>query len=369
MHNRDKTINVTKTYLPEKEKLLRYVDEIYKNNWVTNNGPLVRQLERKLAKYLGVKNIVLVANGTVALEIAYRTLGLKGFVVTTPFSFVASTSSLVTNGLLPIFADIDPLTFTIDPTNIEESITRNTSAILGVHVFGNACEVEKIEQIAKKHALKVVYDAAHAFDVRYKGQSILNYGDISTLSFHATKLFHTIEGGALVINDDDLVQKARYLINFGIENAESIPELGTNAKMNEFEAAMGLCILDDMEQIQENRKTITERYRTGLRELVQFQGQNPNATENYSYFPIVFKSEEELKKVQQALNEQQIFPRRYFYPSLDTLSYIEPKQYCPVSRELSKRILCLPIHPALQKEDQWSIIQSVQSLLSDKSIP
>lgn len=353
-------INVTKTYLPNKEKYKQYIDEIYANNWVTNNGPLVQRLEKRLAEYLGVKNIVLVSNGTVALEIAYRTLGLKGFVVTTPFSFVATTSSLVTNGLLPIFADIDPNTLNIDVNKIEDSITPNTSAILGVHVFGNACEVEKIEQIANKHNLKVIYDAAHAFDVQYKERSLLNYGDISTLSFHATKLFHTIEGGALIINDDDLVQKARYLINFGIENTESIPELGTNAKMNEFEAAMGLCVLDDIEEIKQKRKLVVENYRKELKDLVQFQEQNENATENYSYVPVVFKSEEQLLKVQKALNDKKIFPRRYFYPSLDTLTYIEPKQKCKISRDISKRILCMPIYAELEKDIQNEIIEIVK---------
>lgn len=358
-------INVTKTYLPDKEKYKQYIDEIYANGWVTNNGPLVQRLEKRLAEYLGVKNIVLVSNGTVALEIAYRTLGIKGFVITTPFSFVATTSSLVTNGLLPIFADIDPATFNIDPKNIKPLITPNTSAIVPVHVFGNACEVEEIEAIAKKHDLKIIYDAAHAFDVKYKGESILNYGDISTLSFHATKLFHTIEGGALIINDDSLVQKARYLINFGIQNTESIPELGTNAKMNEFEAAMGLCILDDMEHIVQSRKKAYETYQNELKGLVQFQEQNSNSTENYSYFPIVLETEEQLKKVEQALNERDIFPRRYFYPSLDTLSYIEPKQSCQISQDISKRILCLPMYAELPDTTQNEVIKIVKKSIRE----
>lgn len=356
-------INVTKTYLPNKEKYKKYIDEIYENGWLTNNGPLVQRLEKRLAEYLGVKNIVLVSNGTVALEIAYRTLGLKGFVITTPFSFVATTSSLVTNQLLPIFADIDQNSFNLNPKNIEKLITPNTSAILPVHVFGNACEVEDIEQIANKHDLKVIYDAAHAFDVKFKDKSILNYGDISTLSFHATKLFHSIEGGALIINDDELVQKARYLINFGIKNEEEIPHLGTNAKMNEFEAAMGLCVLDDIEETKQKRKNILENYRNKLKDLIQFQEQNENATENYSYFPVVFKSEEELLKVQKALNEQNIMPRRYFYPSLDTLTYIEPKQECKISRDISKRILCLPIYQELEYEIVSKIIRTLKENL------
>ncbi len=356
-------INVTKTYLPNKEKYLKYIDEIYENGWITNNGPLVQKLEKKLAKYLGVKNIVLVANGTVALEIAYRTLELKGFAITTPFSFVATTSSLVTNQLLPIFADINPDSLNIDPRKIEKQITKNTSAIVATHVFGNPCNVEDIKKIAKKYNLKVVYDAAHAFDVKYKNTSVLNYGDISTLSFHATKLFHTIEGGALIINDDELVQKARYLINFGIKNQEEIPHLGTNAKMNEFEAAMGLCILDDIEKIKEKRKVILEKYRKELKDLVQFQKQNANAIENYSYFPVVFKNEEQLLKVQKALNKKDIFPRRYFYPSLDTLDYIEPKQECKISRDISKRILCLPIYAELEQNIQDTIIEIIKDNL------
>ena len=356
-------INVTKTYLPNKEKYKQYVDEIYANEWITNNGPLVKRLEKRLAQYLGVKNLVLVSNGTVALEIAYRTLGIKGFVITTPFSFVATTSSLVTNSLLPIFADINPETLNIDPQNIKSAITKNTSAILPVHVFGNPCEVEEIEKISKIHNLKVIYDAAHAFDIQHQGQSILNYGDISTLSFHATKLFHTIEGGALIINDDSLVEKARYLINFGIKNPEEIPELGTNAKMNEFEAAMGLCILDDIEIVKNKREIVYNRYFTELKNSVKFQEHNKYSSLNYSYFPVVLKNEEQLLRVQTKMNDQAIFPRRYFYPSLDTLSYIEPKQYCPIARDIASRILCLPIYSDLSENDQLRIITIFKAAL------
>lgn len=356
-------INVTKTYLPNKEKYKRYVDKIYENGWITNNGPLVQLLEKRLAEYLGVKNLVLVANGTVALEIAYRTLGLKGFVITTPFSFVATTSSLVTNGLLPIFADIDEKTFNLNPKNIEKLITPNTSAILPVHVYGNACEVEEIERIADKYNLKVIYDAAHAFGVKYKDTSVLNYGNISTLSFHATKIFHTIEGGALIINDDELVQKARYLINFGIKNEEEIPHLGTNAKMNEFEAAMGLCILDDIDENIQKRKKIWEIYWNELKGYVEFPEWNRNSTNNYGYFPVLIPDEKILKKVQKSLNEKNIFPRRYFYPSLDTLPYIEPKQECKISRDISKRILCLPMYSELDEPTQELIIKIIMNSL------
>ena len=356
-------INVTKTYLPDKEKYKKYVDQIYANGWVTNRGPLVRELERRLAEYLGVKNLVLVANGTVALEIAYRTLDIKDYVITTPFSFVATTSSLVTNGLKPVFADINPDTLNIDPQNIKNSITKNTSAIVPVHVFGNGCEIEEIGKIAKENELKLVYDAAHAFDVKYKGQSILNYGDISTLSFHATKLFHTIEGGALIINDDTLVEKARYLINFGIENQESIPELGTNAKMNEFEAAMGLCMLDEIDGVLEKRKVVFEHYKAALKGVVTFQKQNIHSSENYGYFPIIFENEKQMERVQKALNSVDIYPRRYFYPSLNTLSYIEPKQDMPVSEDISSRILSLPIYSELSIREQSTIISAIEASL------
>jgi dTDP-4-amino-4,6-dideoxygalactose transaminase len=353
-------INVTKTYLPNKEKYQRYVDEIFERGWITNNGVLVKKLEKRLSEYLNVKNIVLVSSGTIALEIAYRTLDIKGFAITTPFSFVATTSSLVTNGILPIFADIDEKTLNINPKYIEKMITPNTSAIVPVHVFGNACEVEEIDIIAKKYNLKVIYDAAHAFDVKYKGKSILNYGDISALSFHATKLFHTIEGGALIINDDELAEKARYLINFGIKSPEEIPHLGTNAKMNEFEAAMGLCVLDDIEKIKRSRKVVTNKYIEELKGLVKFQELNINSMQNYAYFPVIFKTEKELLKVQNELKKVDINPRRYFYPSLDTLTYIEPKQECKISRDISTRILCLPIYPELEEEIQERIIRIIK---------
>lgn len=356
-------INITKTYLPNKENYKKYVDEIYENGWVTNNGPMLKKLEKKLAEYLGVKNIILVANGTVALEIAYRTLNLKGYVITTPFSFVATTSSLVTNGLKPIFVDINSDTLNIDYQKIEDSITPNTSAIVPVHVFGNSCEIEEIEKIAKKHHLKVIYDAAHAFNIRYKDKSILSYGDISTLSFHATKLFHTIEGGALIINDDSLVEKARYLINFGIEHQQSIPELGTNAKMNEFEAAMGLCVLDEIEIINEKRNCKYEIYQNELKNLVKLQKHNDNATNKFSYFPIILKDEAQALKLQQALNKENIFPRRYFYPSLNTLHYIEPKQNCEISEGISKKILCLPLYPDLTESEQKNIIDIIKANL------
>lgn len=356
-------INVTKTYLPKKNKYMKYVDKIYNSSLITNNGPLVKELELRLAEYLGVKNLILVANGTLALEIAYRTLGIKGFAVTTPFSFVATTSSLVTNSILPIFSDIDNDTLNIDPDLIADKITTNTSLLVPAHIFGNACEVEKIEAIAQQYNLKTVYDACHAFGVKYKEQSILNYGDISTLSFHATKVFHTIEGGGLIIKDDTLVEKARYLINFGIKGPDSIPELGINAKMNEFEAAMGLCMLDEIDYIFERRAEVYNFYIKSLDGIVKMPKQNAKSTNNFSYFPIIFENESTLFKVQQQLNSKDIFPRRYFGTSLDSLPYIEPKQFMPISRNVSSRIMCIPLFPDLERSTQIEIIRTIGEAL------
>jgi dTDP-4-amino-4,6-dideoxygalactose transaminase len=356
-------INVTKTYLPNIDKYKSYIDEIYANGQLTNNGPLVQKLERRLEEYLGVNNVILVANGTLALDIAYRVLNLTGDVITTPFSFVATTSSIVSNGLNPLFSDISPHTFNIDPNLIEESITDKTSAIVPVHVFGNACEVEDIQKIAEGHSLKVIYDAAHAFDIKYKNQSVLNYGDISTLSFHATKLFHTIEGGALIIKDDELANKTRRLINFGINNTGEIVDLGVNAKMNEFEAAMGLCILDDINLILEKRKIACNVYDQALNGPVQLQEKNNNSSNNYAYFPIVLDSERQLLSIVQKLNKIQIFPRRYFQPSLNKLNYVEQGKICPVSEDISSRVLCLPLSHSIEEKDQNIIINMVLETL------
>jgi len=353
-------INVTKTYLPDIDKYKNYVDQIYENGQLTNGGPLVRRLEKRLEEYLGVANVVLVANGTLALDVAYKVLGLKGDVITTPFSFVATTSSIVSNGLTPLFSDINPHTLNIDPSLVNKNITGQTSAIVPVHVFGNSCEVEDINQIAEQHNLKVVYDAAHAFDIEYKGQSVLNYGDVSTLSFHATKLFHTIEGGALVMKDNELANKVRSFVNFGISDGKVL-DLGINAKMNEFEAAMGLCILDDIDLITSQREIIYNNYNQafdGL-SLIRIQERNVNSSNNYSYFPVVFSHEKQLLVVQEKLNRMQIFPRRYFNPSLNRLSYIEQSQSCPVSEDISGRVLCLPLSHSIEEECQEIIINVV----------
>jgi len=355
-------IQVTKPYLPNINKYKKYIDRIYESCQLTNNGPLVQELENRLAEYLEVKNVILVANGTLALNIAYRALSLKGEVITTPFSFVATTNSLISEGLIPIFSDIDSNTFNINPEEIRRRITSKTSAIVPVHVFGNPCEVENIQAISKENNLKVIYDAAHAFDIQYKDRSILSYGNISTLSFHSTKLFHTIEGGALIVNDDDdVVKKVRQLINFGYDGKSNlIVNAGINAKMNEFEAAMGLCILDDISKIKSKRKDIYNIYLQGLGKYFSFQNWNENGTRNYGYFPILLKSNEQLLLVQKKLNVNNIFPRRYFEMSLDLLSYINNTHNCSNSQDISKRILCLPLYNDLSIGDAKIIVSIIE---------
>jgi dTDP-4-amino-4,6-dideoxygalactose transaminase len=352
-------IPVTRAYLPDKEKYKAYVDRIFESGWLTNNGPLVRELEQRLAEYLGVKHLVLVANGSLALQLAYKALDLKGEVITTPFSFVATASTMVWEGLKPIFVDIDPDTYNIDPGQIESRITKTTSAIVPVHVFGNPCEVERIQDIADKHGLKIIYDAAHAFGVQYKEQSVLNYGDISTISFHATKLFHTIEGGAVITNDEDLANKIRLLINFGITGPESIESLGVNAKMSEFEAAMGLCVLDEIEKIKQGRAKIWQAYQKGLSGIVDFQKWNERSKNNHAYAPVLFASEDEIKETIARLNANNIMPRRYFYPSLDALGFYGDSGECDVSRDIANRILCLPLYPELSVSQQKMLIDLI----------
>ncbi|HEY5587694.1 MAG TPA: DegT/DnrJ/EryC1/StrS family aminotransferase, partial [Candidatus Paceibacterota bacterium] len=277
--------------------------------------------------------------------------------------FVATTSSQVWQGINPVFVDINKDTFNIDYKKIEEKISKSTSAIIPVHVFGNTCDVEKIYEIAKNFNLKVIYDAAHAFGVKYKGNSVLNYGDISTLSFHATKIFHTIEGGALIINDDEIYDKAIRIINFGISDSEHITEVGINGKMNEFEAAMGLCVLDDIDKIFKNRKKIYENYMNYLSKNLIRQEQNINSSLNYCYFPVVFKDEETLLKVKKALASENIYARRYFYPSLNDLPYLKDKTYrTPNSEFVSIRILCLPLYDSLELTVQKNIINIINTI-------
>lgn len=338
-------IPVTKPYLPSKDKYKQYVDRVYESGWLTNSGPLVTELESRLAEYLGVRHVILVANGSLALQVAYKALNLTGEVITTPFSFAATTSTLSWENLTPVFCDIENDSFNINPDLIEALITEKTSAIVPVHVFGNPCNVNEIQAIANKYGLKVIYDAAHAFGVELNKESVLTYGDISTLSFHATKLFHTIEGGAVITQCDDLAAKVRSMINFGITGPDSIEGVGTNAKMNEFEAAMGHCVLDDIESIMTKRRGLWQSYQTHLSSVFQMQNWLDSSKPNGAYVPIVFDSEQSLLRAKANLEANNIFPRRYFYPSLDLVdSYGHDGTPCEVSRSTSKRILCLPIY-------------------------
>lgn len=347
-------IPVTKPYLPDRARLDSYIDRIYEKCWLTNNGPLVQELTARLQEYLGVEHLLLVSNGTLALQIAYRALDIKDTALTTPFSFVATTSSLVWEGITPKFVDIDSETFCMNPDLIEEAITPDVSAIVPVHVFGNACEVERIDEIAKKHNLKVIYDAAHAFGVKYKNDSILNYGDASTLSFHATKLFHTIEGGAIIFKEKEALERAKLLINFGIDGPDSIAGLGINAKMNEFQAAMGLAVLDSIGDILKTRSEVWSYYEKNLTAHFQLQKRNPDATKNYGYFPVLFGNEKELLRIKEELNKNGINPRRYFFPSLDSVYYVT-SQKKPTSHIIASRILCLPMYTSLTETNLHTI--------------
>lgn len=354
-------VNVSKVYFPDKQKFFSYIEKIYKNEWLTNNGPLVQELEKRLEKHLGVKNLLCVSNGTTALQLSYKLLELKGEVITTPFSFVATTSSIKWEGLEPVFTDIDAETFNIDPMKIEKSLSEKTSAIVPVHVFGNACEIEEIDRIAKKNNVKVIYDASHAFDVKYKNESILNYGDISAISFHATKFFHTVEGAALVIKDDALYEKAKIVRNFGIDAQNRVNTLGINAKMNELEAAMGLCVLDEIDTILAQRQESHEYYAKHLKDYVQMQRINKDSSQTYSYFPIVLRSEEELENVRNALLAEDVSPRQYFYPSLDTMPYVELRQVMRNSRDIAGRILVIPMHSGVESTVSRIIIEALRS--------
>lgn len=344
-------INVTKSYLPPLSTYTKYLEGIWERNWVTNHGPLVAELEEKLKNYFKVKHLFFVKNGTTALQISIKALDLKGEVITTPFSYVATTSSLVWERCKPIFADINPTTLCLDPNQVEKSITKKTTGILATHVYGIPCDVEKLQKISKKHGLKLIYDAAHAFGVKVNGKSILNHGDISTLSFHATKLFHTGEGGAIVTNDDVLAHKISYLRNFGHKGQEDFWGLGINGKNSELHAAMGLSIFPKINQLIEKRKYLTSLYEINIKSNRVSRPKVIGKVEyNYSYFPLLFETEELLLKVKEALNKKDIQPRRYFFPSLNKLNYVK-KQAMPVSEDIARRVLCLPLFYDLKRSE------------------
>lgn len=353
------SITVTKPYLPPKEEYLKYVSEIFERGILTNQGPNVLALEKKLSAYLGAEHFHYVANGTVALQLALKALGIEsGEVITTPFSYVATTSSILWERCTPVFVDIEPDNFTIDPTKIEAAITPKTRAIMPVHVFGYACDVEAIQKIADKHGLKVIYDAAHTFGSKYKGKSLLNYGDISTCSFHATKLFHTIEGGACVVRDKAVSDRLELEKRFGHQGDEHFC-LGINAKQDEFNAAMGLANFAHLDEIIVARKHIVELYDSLLSGKVRRPKMQDGLRYNYAYYPVVFENEKELLSAFERLSKIDVFPRRYFYPSLNQLPYLQKYYPCPVSEDITTRIACLPLYVGLQDADVKRICEAL----------
>lgn len=340
---------------------MEYVEKIWERNHLTNQGPLLLSLEERLRNYLGLDNLMVVNNGTIALQLAIKALGVEGEVITTPFSYVATTNSLIWEKCKPVFVDINATDCCIDADKIEAAITPATTAIMAVHVYGIPCDVVKIQEIARKHNLKVIYDAAHAFGVSVDGKSLLSYGDISTLSFHATKLFHTIEGGAVYVKDKNIYEELRKYGTFGhVGDDYYLP--GINAKMNEFCAAMGHCVLDDMQDIFDSRQEIAEFYDKTLASTPLKYPQptiSGKITLNYSYYPVIFPDELSLLKCISRLNTLSIYPRRYFYPALNTLSFVE-YQECPVGEDISSRVLCLPLYPAMKMEEAQIIASTVK---------
>ncbi len=356
-------INVTKTFFPPLEAYQEQLQRIWNNQWLTNRGELVLELEEKLKNYLSVDHILVTNNGTIPIQIALKLLGKGGEIITTPFSYVATSAAIVWEHCTPVFVDIHPEYLTIDETKIEAAITDKTTAILATHVFGNPCHVEAIEAIAKKYNLKVIYDAAHAFGVTYNGTAIFEYGDVSTCSFHATKLFHTGEGGALFAKDPKLQHQLFYSHNFGHDGPLAFHGLGINGKISELHAAMGLAVLPYMETILAERKKVVDFYNQNLDVTkVQTLKIRENTQWNYSYYPIILKDEATLLGVQKALNEVQIFPRRYFYPSLNTIPYVDSVSMS-ISESIASRILCLPLYVELQQNDIQKIVSILNSNL------
>ena len=356
-------INVTKTFFPPLEAYQEQLQRIWNNQWLTNRGELVLELEEKLKNYLSVDHILVTNNGTIPIQIALKLLGNGGEIITTPFSYVATSAAIVWEHCTPVFVDIHPEYLTIDETKIEAVISEKTTAILATHVFGNPCHVEAIEAIAKKYNLKVIYDGAHAFGVTYNGTAIFEYGDVSTCSFHATKLFHTGEGGALFTKDTKLQHQLFYSHNFGHDGPLAFHGLGINGKISELQAAMGLAVLPHMETILVARKRVVDFYNQNL-DFSQIQALKirQNTVWNYSYYTVIFKDEVTLLRVQKALNEDQIFPRCYFYPSLNTIPYVASVSM-PISERIASRILCLPLYVELQQNDIQKIVSILNSNL------
>ena len=352
-------INVTKTFLPPLEEYTDKLKQVWETHWVTNQGPLAEELEMELKEYLGVKNLLLVTNGTIALQIAIKALDLKGEIITTPYSYVATTNSILWENCTPVFCDIEDKTFCIDADKIEENITDKTTAIMATHVYGFPCDFKKIKTIADNHGLKVIYDGAHAFGVKVNGESIFSYGDISTVSFHATKLFHTIEGGAVITNDVKLSEKMFLYRSFGHLD-DDYSTVGINGRTSEFNAAMGLCILPRVKDFISSRKEIFRLYKKYLSGTPLSYPEIPdNIDYNYSYFPVIFPSIELMLTIKKKLEENMINTRRYFYPSLNRLPYLSSNA-CPVSENTAAKVLCLPLYPQLEPEN----IKKISEIIS-----
>jgi dTDP-4-amino-4,6-dideoxygalactose transaminase len=358
-HNKN-IIPVTKPFFAPIQEYQQKIKKIWLNEWITNHGPLVLELEQKLKSFLNVENLLFVANGTIALQIAIKALNLKGQIITTPYTYVATTSSIVWEGCTPVFVDINPSTLNINVGLIEAAITPFTSAILATHIYGNPCDVEAIEKIAKKHHLKVIYDAAHAFGVEVKGKSIFEYGDISTTSFHATKLFHTAEGGAIFTKNKRLHNKMSLLRNFGHTSPTTFDGVGINGKNSELHAAVGLCNLKYIRKIMAKRKQQFLYYFKRLQEIQIFKQQIHNdCMYNFAYFPLVLTSKSQKLKVLNALKKNNIIARQYYNPSLSTLNYVQP-QLCSIAESIADRVICLPLYHKLSTKNQDVICNLVK---------
>lgn len=361
MRSEKDRIFVTKTYLPNKAKFNKYLNKAWDRNWITNNGILVKSLEQRISEELNSCGMLYVANGTIALQLALKSIATAGRIITTPFSYVATTSATVWENFLPVFADVDPSTFNINPEMIEAQITEDTVAILATHCFGNSCDIEALEAIAFKYGLKLIFDASHCFGTKYKKESIFNFGTLSTCSFHATKIFHTVEGGGIFCQEPELQEKIKSLRNFGHQGPESFDGLGINGKNSEFHAAMGHAVLDDFTSIFNRRKRLFELYLDSLNlkkiKTVKIQ---KDCSFNYAYFPAVFSSEEVMLSTKRILERNNIFARRYFYPSLNKLPYV-CNQSCEVAEDIASRILCLPLYHDLSEEKIKEISKTVNN--------
>jgi dTDP-4-amino-4,6-dideoxygalactose transaminase len=364
-------ITVTRPTLPPFEEYVELLRGIWSRNQLTNGGPLVEELERRLAEYLGVRHCLFVSNGTIALQLAYRALELRGEVVTTPFSYVATTSSLVWEGCEPVFADVDKGALTLSPERAEAAITPRTSAIVATHVYGNACDVQALGDLARRRGLRLVYDAAHAFGASLDGRALAAFGDVATLSFHATKLFHTVEGGAVVTDDDDVARRVAYLRNFGHKGQEAFQGIGINGKNSEVHAAMGLCLLPRVSEIVAERRALSQWYDERFAahgDALQRPRLHARLEYNYAYYPVLLADAATVVDVQRRCADAGVLTRRYFYPSLSgALPYV-PEGMVPVARDAASRVLCLPLFTGMSHA-QLEIVASVVEAAFSASSP